>query len=292
MKQRSEIEASSIPEVLSIFGLGTPRGITPINHGLANHNFAVSTQQGEYVVKFLVSQAPKTIENDLAVQQQLRQAGVGAPLYLPNRDGDYLYRGPDDVSAVVARKIEGVTPHHMSVELATDIGRHLALFHVSVTALPKANNAGLMNPAVAAVDSDGARRLLEQPLPRGIIHGDMHGGNVLADPRRPDRVVAILDFEEAGENLYLIDLAVTLMGVAAPPGSDVIEPELMRAARQGYESVRRLTDEERLWLPRAIGYASEAWIKWFRANGFERYARQHEQRYDSFQEVFGDRHAR
>jgi len=62
----------------------------------------------------------------------------------------------------------------------------------------------------------------------------------------------------------------------------------MRAAKQGYESARKLTGNESLWLPQAIRYASEAWINWSIANGFDEYARRHQQRYDSFQEVFGN----
>lgn len=101
-------------------------------------------------------------------------------------------------------------------------------------------------------------------------------------------MIAILDFEEAGENLYLIDLAVTLMSVSSSTSREAIEPELMCAAKQGFETVRRLTDEEVFWLPRAIKYASEACIKWFMANGFDEYARQHQRRYGSFHEIFGE----
>ena len=287
MKDRPEVEVNSIPDVLSSFGVGPSHTIAPIHRGIANHNYGVSAGGSEYVVKFLGTQAPETIENDLAIQRQLQRAGVGAPRYLRNRDGTCLYRGRNGIHAVISEKIDGLPPNHMSVELAADIGRHLALFHTSVEALPKPNDTGLMNPGVAPVHSEGARRLLQQPLPRGIIHGDLHGGNVLVDPLQPDRVVAILDFEEAGENLYLIDLAVTLMAVSSSPGGGSIEPELLRAAKRGYESVRQLTHEESLWLPQAIAYASEAWINWFRANGFGEYARQHQQRYDSYQDVFG-----
>lgn len=288
MNRRSEID--TIPDVLSFFAVGGAHEITPIKNGIANHNYAVSTDRGDYVIKFLVNQTTDDVENDVSIQRQLRQAGVGAPQYVRSGDGGYLYRGRGAISAVISEKIDGVTPRRMSVELTSDIGRHLALFHTSVAALPHPNNAGLMNPGVSGVDSEWARRLFDQPLPRGIIHGDLHGGNVLVHPRDRDRVTAILDFEEAGENLLLVDLAVTLMGVSASTSREaVLKPELMRAVKRGYEAVRTLTDEEHPWLPQAIRYASEAWIDWFRANGFDGYARQHQRRYESFLEVVGDR---
>jgi len=289
MKQRSEVEADNIPDVVSFFGVGLSRGIAPIKNGIANHNYVVSTDQGNFVVKFLVTQPPENIENDVAIQQQLSQAGVGSPHYLRNRDGDYLYRGHDNLNAVISEKLDGVSPRQMSADLVSGIGRHLALFHTSVVACPNPNQAGsLMNPGMSGDNTGWARTLLDQPLPRGIIHGDLHSGNVLVDPRHRDRVIALLDFEEAGENLYLIDLAVTLMSVSSSTSREAIEPELMRAAKQGYETVRRLTDQEVVWLPWAIRYTSEAWITWFVANGFDEYARKHQRRYDGFREVFGE----
>jgi len=287
MNEHADIETVTIPDVLSFFELGHAREIAPAGFGMSNHNYLVDTDRGDYVVKLLVNQAPDTIENDMAIHRHLRAAGIATPEYVPNGDGQYVFH-KGRVNAVVSRRIKGDTPRHMSADLAWDIGRHLALFHTVVRVLPRPNDIGLMNPAVAVVEPDTTRALFGKPLPRGVIHGDLHRGNVLVDPRNPNRVIAILDFEEAGENLYLIDLAVTLISVGALPDSDSIEPELMDAATCGYETVRTLTDEERFWQLTALRYASEASINWFRANGYEWYARQHEGRRASFEAAFGE----
>jgi homoserine kinase type II len=279
-------ETDVIP-VLSFFGLGLPQNVAPAGFGISNHNYVVRAGQGHFVVKFLVNQTLESIGNDIAIQQQLSGAGVEAPCYLRSGSGEYVYQA-DNVRAVVSQKIPGVPPRHMSDALASDMGRHLALFHTSVHTLPFPSNRGLMHPDVATVTSEFARELPNQDVPRGIIHGDFHGGNALVDADDQDRVVAMLDFEEAGENIFLIDLAVTLMAVGAPWGGDQIDPNLVRAGKQGYERVRPLTDEEVKWLPQAMRYTSEAWIHWFQANGYERYAYQHQRRYDSFETAFGD----
>lgn len=282
-----EAEAAEISAVLAFFGLGPAQNIAPAGFGISNHNYAVSTENGDYMVKFLVNQTPESIANDVAIQRELSDAGVVAPCYLRSRSGGYICEH-DGMKAAVSQKIEGVPPRHMSITLASDMGRHLALFHTSVRTLPFPNTSGLMRPAVATVTSEKARELPHQGLPRGIIHGDFHSGNVLVDPADRDRVVAVLDFEEAGENVLLVDLAVTLMAVGFRWGGDQIEPELLRAAKMGYERVRRLTDEEVVWLPQAMRYASEAWINWFRSNGYEQYACRHQRRYDSFETAYGD----
>lgn len=89
-------------------------------------------------------------------------------------------------------------------------------------------------------------------------------------------------------NLFLVDLAVTLTAISLPVGGESLKPDFLRAVKWGYEEVRKLTDEEVVWLPEAIRYASEALITWFMANGFERYARQQQRIRDGFEQVFGD----
>jgi Ser/Thr protein kinase RdoA (MazF antagonist) len=284
-----EIEVECIPNVTKFFEVGTPLDITQINNGLSNHNYVVRTDQGEFVVKFLVTQSPENIENEVAIQQQLLQANLRTLQYLCRLDGGFVYHGHDGMNAVISMKLDGVTPRHMSVELGRNIGRHLALFHRFVASCPNPNHKGLMNHDVSGVRADWARQLLHQPLPHGVIHGDLHSGNVLVDPLHPTYVTAILDFEEAGENLYVIDLAATLVGVSSSFDGESIDPELLRAAKRGYETVRTLTDEESRWLPQAFRYANEAWINWFTRYGFDEYARLHQRRYDSFREVVGDR---
>jgi hypothetical protein len=51
--------------------------------------------------------------------------------------------------------------------------------------------------------------------------------------------------------------------------------------------VRVLTNDEHIWLPAAVGYAREALINWFIANGFDQYAGFHQRLYDGFRAVFG-----
>jgi Ser/Thr protein kinase RdoA (MazF antagonist) len=277
-KQSIESEVQVVPDIMSFLDLGASQEVTPISEGISNHNYIVKTAQGEYVVRFLVTQSPENIENDVAIQNQLVQARVKTSVYIPNKDEQYIYSGYN-ISAVVSEKIVGVIPRKTTENLAADIGQNLARFHTSVTQLPHPNRRGLMNPEVSGIHSD----IFAKALPKGIIHGDLHLGNVLVDQASQDEVVAILDFEEAGENLYIVDLAVTIMGICFPPDDETLfDPDLMQATHNGYESVRKLSKEEKEWLPKAMEYAAEAWIKWFRDNGFDKYAEKHQLRLDSF----------
>lgn len=277
MKQNIEREAAAIPTVMSCFSLAVPTEISPVKEGISNHNYLAKTADGEYIVKFLIHQDVEDVENDVAVQNQLRQGSITTPVYLQQRDGAYLFRD-GDLKAVVSRKIAGSIPRQANPPLAQEFGRMLAVFHTCVTRLPHPRDRGLMNPGVSGIPSD----IFSQALPKGVIHGDFHLGNALLCPRDPNRLAAMLDFEEAGENLFLVDLAVTTMGVCFSGGDNAADPRLVQALMRGYQRIRTLTDTEKSLFPEAVQYAAEAWIKWFSEQGYQRYAEDHRGRLNRF----------
>jgi homoserine kinase type II len=269
-------EVAVIPNILSYFSLGTPREIVPIKEGISNDSYLVSSNEHEYIVKFLINQTSERIENDVAIQQQLQRGNIHSPTYLQDKAGNYVYKD-GDIKAVISPKIEGVTPRIANPLLAHDFGRVLASFHQYVTEIPHSNDKGLLNPEVSGVQSD----IFSQPLPKGIVHGDFHLGNALVFPRNSDSIVAMLDFEEAGENLYVVDLALTVMSVCCS-NENTFEPALVEAAIRGYQSIRKLTWDEKSMFALAIEYAAQTWIKWFTAHGYQRYAQKHQDRLHSF----------
>ena len=279
MNPDSQIVAK-IPDVLAYFALGTSLDILPIKDGISNRNFFANTEHGDYIVKFLVNQPIATLENDLAIQKQLKRVGIHAPEYLQSADGSYVYK-EGDIKAVISRKIDGVPPRKASPPLAYTLGQTLATFHFAVTNLPNPQHTGLLHPSVSGVQSE----IFAQSFPRGIIHGDFHLGNALVSPHNPDQLIAILDFEEAHDNQYLADLAVMLMAVCASLDGEALDLRLTQAAISGYQSVRALTDQEKLVLPAAVQYAAHTWIKWFLAHGYTRYATQQHTRLNSFMQL-------
>lgn len=280
MQKDKNLEIQTVPYILSFFGLDVPQAVTAITDGIGNHSYFVRTVQGDYVVKFLVTQKPIGIENDIAIQHQLAAAGVKTPMYIQNRQGQYVY-GDNGLNAVVSKKIDGVIPRFASTGLSFEIGKILAVFHTRVTKLPNPCK-GWMNPDVLGIRSEEVKLLFAKPLSKGITHGDMHTGNVLIEPHSPDRVHAIFDFEEAGEDLFVVDLARSVLGVCHSKDGHSLLPELVNAEIEGYESVRRLNEEEKILFPHAVKYAADACIKWFIEHGYEKYVESHRKRASSF----------
>jgi Ser/Thr protein kinase RdoA (MazF antagonist) len=275
-KAQSEKEINLIPQVTKFFEVGNPIKIEPAKLGISNHNYFVLTEQGDFVVKFMINQKANSIENDVAIQKYLSKTGVKAPKYLTDKQGNYIFRN-NELKVVISRRIQGCNPRNISTELAYNFGQVLANFHTHVEKLPRTNDKGLMNPELSKVKSD----IFNQKLPKGIIHGDFHLGNALVDLKDKDRVVAMLDFEESGKNLYIVDLALTIMGTCSY-SDDVMDAGLIRKIISGYEEIRQLEDLEKKYFIEAIHYTAEAWIKWFKENNYEKYAKNHQKRLETF----------
>ena len=108
-------------------------------------------------------------------------------------------------------------------------------------------------------ESESLRNQIPANLPKGILHGDLFPDNVLGD----GSVAAILDLEEAFIGPCAFDLMMAFVGF----GWDDEEPmhERWNALLKGYESVRPLSQEEKLALPALHRYATlsiAAWRYW------------------------------
>jgi Ser/Thr protein kinase RdoA (MazF antagonist) len=175
----------------------------------------------------------------------------------------------------------------MSPDLAFSMGRTLAKFHALVKTLPHPQ-ACWMDPstAVTAADDADVQALLSANLPSGITHGDLHPGNVHVVPGTPDDVHAIMDFEDGGVGLFMADLARSIIDTCIVTDGKRIDPELVRSEVAGYETLRRMTADERALLPSAVTYVTDACIRWFREFGFEAYIPDHRARAATFVSPF------
>ena len=84
-------------------------------------------------------------------------------------------------------------------------------------------------------------------LSRGIVHHDAHCANVLF---RDDRLVALIDFDDACEGFLLADLSAMVANWAAmSERGDILDPNWAAIVVREYEHRRPLTDVERDLLP-------------------------------------------
>ncbi len=291
MKQRAptDLAQPQIHAILAHFCLPESSGIRLLG-GWANRNYLISTEEGQqYVVKRLLLQKPELLPNDLAIQQQLAAAGMTAPLYEIDTHGSCLY-DHDGVCAVVSRLLSGAHPQRLSNDFCYEIGKTLAAFHGAVHHLPKPSR-GWLNPQAAvraaemhldAPDAEAARALIKANTfifasghPVGIIHGDLHEENVLIASETQPAIVAVLDFEEAEQNLYLVDLARTILSVCRDLTGRTLLHDRVTACELGYSSLRPLGEAEHRELGAAICYVIGVEVIWLHEHGFGEEAQIH-----------------
>jgi Ser/Thr protein kinase RdoA (MazF antagonist) len=287
MLNSGDADLLTIEAALAHFGLGAAMAVSPTQLGMANRSFHVITADGNrYVVKFLVHQMQSLLINELAVQQQLQDHGIVTPRYIRSPSGEYVYRpaAVPELAAVISTAIGGVHPETVSQGLAYAMGAMLAHYHAAVCSLPVAHagwlNRGTVAQAAAETTNsavkDAALALIAQgepifgpDLPCGIIHGDFHIGNLLVTSRTSAKIAAMLDFEEAEENLLLIDIAFGLFGSHSLAYTTRRTHKILHAFLDGYESVRTLEPMEKANLAAAISYVAGACSLWMYAHGYE-----------------------
>ena len=108
-------------------------------------------------------------------------------------------------------------------------------------------------------ESESLRNQIPADLPQGILHGDLFPDNVIGE----GSVAAILDLEEAFIGPCAFDLMMAFVGFGWNDGEPI--GERWNALLEGYESIRPLSQEEKLALPALHRYATlsiAAWRYW------------------------------
>lgn len=241
---------SLLQKSVKSFKLGIIKKIDTLPHGIGNKNFLIINEnQEEFVIRILVAQTLKGLENEYAIQKQLGKVGVLTAQFLLGEEGKYYYATGGEI-VTCSKKIAGGHPQSPNIELCKAVGEVLAKFHTSVTSLPL-DNRGWLNKQEAleamktlpeGSSSEEAKQLIydnidifDMDLPKGIIHGDLHLTNLVVTDKNE---IAIFDFEEAENNLLILDIAKTVSTTCDV--NNVIQEHFRESFLAGYESIRSL----------------------------------------------------
>jgi Ser/Thr protein kinase RdoA (MazF antagonist) len=278
-----------LPHPATIWDLPNVAQVTPMAHGgYNNHLFRVAVDDtSRYVLRVYGNHgSARMIEHELTILLQLQRQKLPFTIPAPEitRRGEMCatVETADGMRVMVLLPfVEGANPETANVALAQSAGAAIALLGA---ALKKLDTRGLrlpppyamlervhplvpepahalellgslvdqttqqhINAILERVQSDVRKRW--GALGAQLTHGDMIPGNLLA---RKDRVVAVLDFENCGNNPRIMDLAGALDTWLWDAFRDEHRWQRAHALLAGYRSEARITKDEAHALPMLI----------------------------------------
>ncbi len=274
----TEVSSNDADELLIQAGLSGLNKIESLDGGWANSNYILTLEDGSKVVLKVWDERPPE-EIDLVLQNTLWLAkhGIPTPVPLTFNDGSNLvlkngaawmlmpyveggWLSSDYDSLVALGKIQAQLheiPSPDKIHSSFSMGFEL---WKKMFDLAEQQNLDSEFIDLLKMEMDTLQGGLFDSLPQGIIHGDLFPDNVLESN---GEISAILDFEEVCTGPKAFDLVMSFVGFGWENG-DPIE-ERWTALLQGYESIRPLSNNEKMALCDLHRYATlsiAAWRYW------------------------------
>ena len=266
-------EKSLNPEVLRFISDEPPIS-TVENSGFTNTNFVVEYLSRKIVVKNLKAYEPPLVEEEGIYRDFLSKH---SPLVSPFHKFDDKYVltvGKENY--VVNDYVEGVNFGDSDNQPIEKVAEFMAITHM----LPYENlpehdvwfSKEFMIDTVKRIKTfkpgfsldlqkmiSKFKNFWDEDLPRGIVHGDLHGDNCIVEN---GELVAVLDWEECGVFPLVLDLGRTI-NTLLRTDSTFDDVKFLKFI-QSYESIRPLSTLEKETLQDAVNYSfllTAMWIE-------------------------------
>lgn len=293
MANYTTLEQLDTTAIAQRYGLTTP-SFEVLTGGTANSSFRVRTDGGSYVLTILDNHDLASAQLLAQLTQSLQDKGFPTSVVVPDCHGDTVttFNGRP---ALLKRFIDGHVAEVLPSDLLAAAGERLAALHLMPVDLPglpeQTRRLSQRHQAKLEIFSDRdfagwledrLRRL--HPLVTAqssvMIHGDLYPDNVII---RPDRSLALIDWETASLDDPLLDLGMTIVGLGCVTG--VLVPQRAADIVAGYARLRPLSTAERELLTSMTEYAALiiAFHRFYRHN----LSRPDAQHADRYKEIMG-----
>jgi homoserine kinase type II len=273
MAQFRVVSAGDVQEILRGFALAGYRAHEPIAVGTVNTNVRVQLDTGLVFLRINEGKSEDDVRREATIVGHAAARGVPTPAPLRTPAGDPFTSWQSHMVSlfpwVAGRTLARaeLTPAH-----AAAVGEALAKLHLAGRDFPDrrpgryeppeiaarlSRIAALARPELADAIATLTPELAQLPqerapnLPTGVIHGDLFVDNVLFEG---DRLIALIDFEQASWGRFAYDLAVTTLAFGF--GRDDFRPEIVRALLDAYGAVRGSTADERAGFGAELRFAA------------------------------------
>lgn len=256
-----------VEKIRLAFGLSAIIAFKGIAEGVSNSNFFLETEDARYILTIYEAMTDvKELPFFLGATLFAAQNDLPTALPINTIDGNLTFEIKGKTCALCSF-LKGYSPKSPNVAMVRSAGVALANLHVKLQnfSLKRENDLGpnswkKMWQKIAN-DADkseiGIKKLIDndienieknwpQNLPKGFIHADLFPDNVLFIG---DEVSGLIDFYFGATDFFAYDLAIMLNAWCFLPLGREFDLTKGRALIQGYESVRKLSNEEKNIMP-------------------------------------------
>lgn len=267
---------SDIRRIIARYSFGS-WVVEPLALGLVNPSYLIRSSSGRYVLTVLADHDEPAARRLVALLEYLSEQGVRTSRPVRTRNGEQvvLHAGRP---VVVKSFLPGTCGPRLPGSSLAAAGRALAGIHAVAAPDWLAPGGRRLPPdagqqMAAVTDRDFVRwmrgclketgAIADLPLPCGLVHGDFYPDNLVLGA---DREIAVIDWETAAKDVYLLDIGIATVGLCHTAGT--FHPGRVGLLLAGYQDRRRLAAAELAVLREAVVYAAVI-------VAFHRYLRHH-----------------
>jgi homoserine kinase type II len=266
--------------IVSGYDLGTYKASRPLNTGAVQTNILLETSKGSYAFKYYENRSDKYVRFETELLDFLTRHTYGCPAPIKNNQGDAVGHYADKPYALFSF-LEGEPSNstHYGLQVAQAIGILHQLTHdykpsyahhrdsydpMSCRRNARANKVKISSKSEAKsrlewLEYELGKLDLPATLPKGVCHCDTHPSNFLY---QNDKLVAVLDFDDAAYIYLLYDLA-NLLFFWAWPDRDDLDFDTAKRLIAEYQRYRPLTQEEQEHLFDMLHMVNFMGVGWF-----------------------------
>jgi homoserine kinase type II len=267
----ARLDRAAVEGLARQYGIDDIAAFSVMDGGRENTNYCLETNSGKYILTLFDQKSLKHATDLASLLVYLTDHGIRtSPVVVPPKEPIVVLHNEKPV--MLKRYVDGDVTAKLTGDLLVQLGEEMARLHEipAPSYLPQSfpygrshfsevTNSNLGHPYVDWLSEKISylQKRIPQHLPMALIHGDVFFDNLIV---QGERLMAIIDFEEACHYYRSFDLGMVIIG-ACRDGQTICFEKARRFIR-GYQNDMTLESIERETLKTFAVYAAVATSFW------------------------------